>query len=209
MSLVEPFTSSITFVSLQLKSLLPLMALYSFYRRMSAGVNHVLSMPCTFINKLIGTSSQQWIHNMEINGINIFDFNVIIMPFQEDGHRSLFVVLGAGHIKDYMKCNFRKTRPCILHVLPHETSTRAQMHAYNAASARIRTWLNALWRMNYCKNVYDSCPFTHRSMPTTRPFGMYMNIYVYIFSQQGSRDTYVILLLFSPFSYSANSITKN
>ena len=193
---VEPFTYVITFISSLLKFTFTLMASYFFHHRMAAGVDQVLSMPCTFIKYLIGTSLQQWNHNVEMNAINIFDFNVITMPFQEDGHRSLFVVLGAGHIKDYMKCNFRKTRPCILHVLPHETSTRAQMHAYNAASARIRTWLNVLWRVNYCENDYESLPFTHRSLPMTRPFGtcmahihiyiyLYMYIYIYIYIRQG------------------------
>ena len=141
---------------------------------MAAGHNHVFSMPDRFINYLIGTSIRQLIQNMDVGAAGFFYYDVVIMPFEEDGQRSLFLVLGAGHIKDYMKCNFRKTRPCILHVLPHETSTRAQMHAYNAASARIRTWLNALWRVKYCKQAYDSKPFTHRSMLPTRPFGMYI-----------------------------------
>ena len=113
------------------------MVFYVFHNRMATGVDHVLSMPCTFINYLIGTSTRQWIRDMDVSATDFFYYDVVIMPFEEDGQRSLFVVLGAGHIKDYMKCHFRKTRPCILHVLPHETSTRAQMHAYNAASARI------------------------------------------------------------------------
>ena len=160
-------------------------AVLLFYDRMAAGHNHVLSMPGRFINYLIGTSIRQLIQNMDVGATDFFDYDVVIMPFEEDGQRSLFLVLGAGHIKDYMKCNFRKTRPCILHVLPHETSTRAQMHAYNTASARIRTWLNALWRAKYCKQAYDSMPFTHRSMPTTRPVGMYMALkYTHILTRK-------------------------
>ena len=113
--------------------------------------------------------------------------------------------------KVYMRCNFRKTRPCILHILPHETSTRAQMHAYNAASARIRTWLNALWRVKYCEQAYDSMPFTHRSMPTTRPFGMYMAVKnTHILTRQRCFGVmYLTFLLTLFFTFSANPITKN
>ena len=45
---------------------------------------------------------------MDAGATDLFDYDVVIMPFEEDGQRSLFVVLGAGHIKDYMKCNFQK-----------------------------------------------------------------------------------------------------
>ena len=93
------------------------------------------------------------------------------MPFQSNGHKSLFVVLGANHIKDYMKRGFSDTRPCILHILPFATSTRVQTHAYNQAGLRLRVWLNAMWQTTHCNINFDSMPFTHRSLPMTRPFG--------------------------------------
>ena len=198
-------------MSSQLRISPTLMLFFFFHNRMAAGLDHVLSMPCTFINYLIGTSIRQLIQNMDVGATDFFDYDVVIMPFEEDGQRSLFLVLGAGHIKDYMRCNFRKTRPCILHILPHETSTRAQMHAYNAASSRIRTWLNALWRAKYCEHAYDSMPFTHRSMPTTRPFGMYM-VFKNTHILTRRRCFGVMYLTFSLtifFTFSANPITKN
>ena len=82
------------------------MVFYVFHNRMAAGVDHVLSMPCTFVNYLIGTSTHQWIRNMDVSATEFFNYDVVIVPFEEDGQRSLFVVLGAGQIKDYMKCNF-------------------------------------------------------------------------------------------------------
>ena len=184
---------------------------YLFHNRTATRVNHIMSMPCTFINYLIGTSIRQLIRNIDVGATDLFDYDVVIMPFEEDGQRSLFLVLGAGHFKDYMECNFRKTRPCILHILPHETSTRAQMHAYNAASSRIRTWLNALWRVKYCEQAYDSMPFTHRSMPTTRPFGMYVAFKnTHILTRRLCFEvTYLTFLLNIFFIFSANPITKN
>ena len=108
---------------------------------------------------------------MKRKNVNIFEHDMIMMPFCAGGHRSLFVVVGASNIQDYMKHGFSDERPCILHILPYQTSTRAQMQAYNAASAKIRAWLNALWRVTYCANDVVSMPFTHRSLPLTRPYG--------------------------------------
>ena len=76
--------------------------------------------------------------------LNIFKPDMIMMPFCAGGHRSLFVVVEASYIQDYMKRGFSNKRPCILHILPYQTSTRTQIQAYNAASAKIRGWLNAL-----------------------------------------------------------------
>ena len=101
---------------------------------------------------------------------------MIIVPFHHDGNKSLFVVMGTKHIKDYTKAEFDDMRPCILHVLPYAASTQSHRHASNRATTRLRVWLNALWRMLRCNNDFDiaSMPFTHRSLPVTRPFGMCM-----------------------------------
>ena len=74
-----------------------------------------------------------------------FSRRLLVMPYLSGKHRSLFVVLGANNINDYMKHGFTGTKPCILHIVPYATSARIQTHAYNEVSLRIRTWLNALW----------------------------------------------------------------
>ena len=114
---------------------------------------------------------------MEQCATDVFKYNMIIMPFHHDGNKSLFVVMGAKHIKDYTKAEFHDTRPCILHVLPYAASImQGHIHAYNKATTRLRVWLNALWRVMRCNNDFDiaSMPFTHRSLPVTRPFGTCM-----------------------------------
>ena len=144
--------------------------------RMCSGTNNVLALPSGFIDNLIGTSVPQWKQQMEQCAIDVFKYNMIIVPFHHDGNKSLFVVMGAKHIKDYMKAEFHDTRPCILHVLPYAASMQSHSHAYNKATTRLRVWLNALWRMMRCNNDFDiaSMPFTHRSLPVTRPVGMCM-----------------------------------
>ena len=142
---------------------------------MCSGVNDVLSFPSNFIDNLLGTSSRQWIRQITHAELDIFVNNMLIMPFQSNGHKSLFVVLGAKHIKDYNKMGFNKTRPCIVHILPYAASTRVQTHAYNQACLRMRVWLNAIWRTTRSNNDFESMPFTQRSLPMTRPFGEYID----------------------------------
>ena len=124
-----------------------------------------------FIDGLLRTSPRHWIDQVKWHNVNIFSHNLLVMPHQSGKHKSLFVVLGANNIKDYMKQNFNGTRPCILHIFPYATSNRSQLHTHSKVSSRIRTWLNALWRNSQYNNDFGSMLFTHRSMPMTTPYG--------------------------------------
>ena len=138
---------------------------------MCAGDNNVLAFPPNVIDNLVGTSSQQWIQQLKHNEIDLFSHNMLVMPFQIQGQQSLFVVVGAKHIKDYMKIGFSNTWPCILHILPYATSMRVKTHAYNQACLRLRALLNSLWRATRRNKDFESMPFTKTSLPMTRPFG--------------------------------------
>ena len=70
---------------------------------MCSGDDNVLAFLSNFIDNLLGTSSQKWIQQIKHPDIDIFSHSMLIMPFQPNGDRSLFVVLGAKHIKDYIK----------------------------------------------------------------------------------------------------------
>ena len=113
---------------------------------------------------------------MEQCGVDVFLYNMIIMPFHHNGNKSLFVAMGDKHIKDYMKKEFNETRPCILHILPWATSMQSHNHAYNQATTWLRVWLNALWRTMHCSDIFDiaSMPFAHRSLPFTQPIGKWL-----------------------------------
>ena len=99
-----------------------------FASRMFSGADNIIALPSTFIDNLLGTSVQQWTQQMEHCAIDIFSYNMIIMPFHCNGNKSLFVVMGAKHIKDYMKTDFSKTQPCILHILPYATTMQGHHH---------------------------------------------------------------------------------
>ncbi len=108
---------------------------------------------------------------MEQHAIDIFDYNVLLLPFESNGDKSIYAILGAKHIKDYMKNGFDEHRPCILHIVPHHLETQGQIHSYNASSTKIRTWLNVMWNVQHSNNDFDSMPFTSRPMPLSHPAG--------------------------------------
>jgi hypothetical protein len=140
---------------------------------MCSGADNILALPSTFIDYLLGTSAPQWTQQLEHCAIDIFSYNMIIVPFRHNGTISLFTVIGAKHIKDYMKTDFSETRPCILHILPYATTLQGHKYACNQAVTRLRVWLNALWRTTRGNNIFDadSMPFNSRSLPFTWPRG--------------------------------------
>ena len=148
-----------------------LIAYLPYCCRICSGIGDIFRLSSNFIESLLRTSSRHWIDQMKRHNVDIFAYNMLLMPYQSGVQKSLFVVLGANNIKDYMKRGFTGTRPCVLHILPYATSNISQLHAYNQVSLTIRTWLNALWRNSQRNSVYMSIPFTHRSMPLSRPFG--------------------------------------
>ena len=144
-----------------------------FASRMCSGADNILALPSTFIDYLLGTSAPQWTQQLEHCAIDIFSYNMIIVPFRHDGNTSLFAVMGAKHIKDYVRRDFSETQPCILHILPCATIRQGHNHSCNQAVTRLRVWLSALWRTTRCNNSFDvdSMPFSHRSLPFVQPLG--------------------------------------
>ena len=49
------------------------------------------------------TSSQMCMQNMEQHAIDIFEYDVLLMPFESNVNKSIYAILGAKHIKDFMK----------------------------------------------------------------------------------------------------------
>ena len=144
-----------------------------FASRMCSGADNILALPSNFIVNLLETSTPQWTRQLEHCAIDIFTHDMIILPFRHNDDMSLFVVIGAKHIKNYMKTDFSETRPCILHILPYATIPQGHQHAFSQAETRLRVWLNALWRTTRGNNVFDdnTMPFNSRSLPFRRPHG--------------------------------------
>ena len=102
-----------------------LIALLPYCCRICSGMDDVLRLSSNFIESLLTTSSRHWIDQVKRHNVDIFSYNALFMPYQSDVQKSLFVVLGANNIKDYMKRGFAGTRPCVLHILPYASSNRS------------------------------------------------------------------------------------
>ena len=133
-----------------------------FVSRMFSGADNIIALPSTFIDNLLNSSVQQLTDQIQHCGIDIFSYNMIIISYHCNGNKSLFVVMGAKHIKDYMKTDFSKTQPCILHILPYATFMQGHHHAYNQAVT--------LTHCNYAFDI-DLMPFSRRYLLFTQPFG--------------------------------------
>ena len=47
---------------------------------------------------------------MEHHELDILDYDVLVLPFESNDHKSVFAILGARHIRDYMKHGFNEHR---------------------------------------------------------------------------------------------------
>ncbi len=117
---------------------------------------------------------------MEKKDIDIFDYNMLLMPFHSQGQTSLFAIVGAKYIRDYTKIGFSKNRPCILHFDPNNSSL--SKHDPRRVADRLRTWLNRLWRKRKSNDLL-SMPFQKRTMPLCHPIGMVLYTFLHFITQ--------------------------
>ena len=122
-----------------------------------------------FLRLIFATSPSQWVRSMGATSLNIFDQNVLLVPFDASGHKSLFVIIGSNNIRDYTRRGFSGSRPCILHLDPND-ALRGK-HDHHAVADKLCTWLNRIWRWEHAENDYNVMPFNKRTMPNVRPYG--------------------------------------
>ena len=70
---------------------------------MGCGTYRMLPFPSNFIDQLTVTLPQQWIRNMKHHALDMFDYDVLVLPFESNSHKSVFTILGAKNIRDYTK----------------------------------------------------------------------------------------------------------
>ena len=125
-----------------------------------------------FLRVLFATTPQLWVENIHEMGINIFDHNILLFPFEASGYKSLFIVLGANNIRNYTQRGFSGSRPCVLHLDPHN-AVRGR-HDHHAVADKLRTWMNRLWRWENAEDDHLLMPFNKRSMPSVRPYSTFI-----------------------------------
>lgn len=120
---------------------------------------------------LFASKPQQWVLAMNSINIDVFDHKMLLLPFEAEEQKSIFIVIGAGNIRCYDKRTFKGDRPCIIHLNPCRHSE--SRHNSHSIAAKIRTWLNHLWRQRENNGDNLMAPFHKRSLPVFTPQGNY------------------------------------
>ena len=94
---------------------------------------------------------------------------MLILPFDGNDQRSLFIIVGASSIRSYNKIGFKENRPCIIHYNPNKSVV--SRHKSNYVCDKLRTWLNIVWRAQSHESDVHLQPFNKRTMPICTPIG--------------------------------------
>ncbi len=100
--------------------------------------------------------------------LNVFQYKLLIIPSNQDNHKSLFVIAGLQNVVAYCRRLITSDHPCILYLKPSRSVLESSLAVLTANN--IRLLLNKLYRNHVCSvsnKVVDA--FTSRSMPLRQP----------------------------------------
>ena len=100
--------------------------------------------------------------------LDVFQYKLLIIPSNQDNHKSLFVVTGLQNVVKHGRRLGIGDHPCILHL---ESGKRQLNHSLtNVTAHNIRLLLNKLYRSHVkAENDITVNPFSSRLMPLRRP----------------------------------------
>jgi len=137
---------------------------------MTSGLARVHSFSINFLRLLYATKPGRFTKMNDTARIDIFEKEILLLPFEACGHKSLFVVIGANNIRQYTNTRrFHGSRPCILHLDP--ICSHRSRHNHRNVADKLRVWLNVLWRSTNNENDRFVMPFNKRSLPVIQPKG--------------------------------------
>lgn len=145
-----------------------------FYTRLelritSSVASNIRGFQTSFLRNIFASHPRYW--NFDKGSVEeLFEPNILLFPFDSNGSKSLFVVIGAKNIRSYTSNLYRGSRPCIMHIDPNGSKSMKK-HDHNAVAVKLRTWLNKAWRKY--KNESDPLvmPFGKYSLPLIKPSG--------------------------------------
>jgi hypothetical protein len=100
--------------------------------------------------------------------LNVFQYKLLIIPSNQDNHKSLFVITGLQNVVAYPHRLITSDHPCILHLEPGKTVLESSLAVLTANN--IRFPLNKLYR-SHVGSVNNKVvnAFTSRSMSLRQP----------------------------------------
>jgi hypothetical protein len=126
------------------------------------------SFRVNFFSKLNTHPHDSWVEIIKRMYLNVFQYKLLIIPSNQDNHKSLFVITGLQNVVAYCHRFITSDHPCILHLDPARSVLESSLAVLTANN--IRLLLNKLYRSHVGSNnnkVVNA--FTSRSMLLRRP----------------------------------------
>ncbi len=137
---------------------------------MTSGKSFIHSFSCRFFDKLTSYPSDVWVKIVTRMNLNVFQFNVLVIPYVQDNHKLLFVVLGLQNVLNCGKNIGNPDHSCIIHLEVREQVKNQSLFFITAI--KIGHFMNML----YCTGIRQENdktlnPFSTRVIPLRRPEG--------------------------------------
>ena len=139
---------------------------------MTCGASGVRTFGTGFTSTLFAAPPSKWMESLTAMDNKLCRHSFMLFPFDANGYKSLFVVVGAKNVRHYNGRQFKGSRPCILHLDPFD-SPRGR-HNSNAVADKLRTLLNIFWRADQSVTDPLIAPYNQRSLPLSRPYGEFV-----------------------------------
>jgi hypothetical protein len=141
---------------------------YHFVYRLTCTRKDVFSFGLNFLSNLNAHPHDRWVGIINRMNLDVFQYKLLIIPSNQDNHKSLFVVTGLQNVVKHGRRLGIGDHPCILHL---ESGKRQLNHSLTIVAAHnIRLLLNKLYRSHVkAENDITVNPFSSRLMPLRRP----------------------------------------
>ncbi len=112
--------------------------------RMTIGKSFIHSFSCQFFNKVTSYSSDVWVKIVTQMNVDVFQYKVLVIPFTQDNHKLLYVVLGLQNVLNNGKNIGNCDQTCIIYL---EVGKHVMNQSLVSISAtKIRLLMNVLYR---------------------------------------------------------------
>jgi hypothetical protein len=135
-----------------------------FKYRLTCTRNDVFSFRVNFFSKLNAHPHDTWVAIIKRMNLNVFQWKLLIIPSNQDNHKSLFVITGLQNVVAHRhRLITTSDHPCILHLKPGKSKLESSLAVLTANN--IRLLLNKLYR-SHVGSVNNKVvnAFTSRSM---------------------------------------------
>jgi hypothetical protein len=112
---------------------------HSFKYRLTCARKDVFSFRVNFFSKLNAHPHGTWVGIIERMNLNVFQYKLLIIPSNQDNHKSLFVITGLQNVVAYCHKLITSDHPCILHLKPGRSLLESSL---------------ALTTLDFCRTSY-------------------------------------------------------